>query len=347
MSSAIPQDAPNESLNTTEDVVEALLEGWKEPDGDGLSDDTDEDTTDETQTDEDEGSDDSDESPESDESDEDEGDESEDESDDSDEEDEEADKKPKTLKDKDIVKVSVDGKEIDVPVEKLKRLYGQEAALTRKSQEAATIRKKAEEAGARHVAATETLLQRAQERYKPYEGIDWLVAAQQLDAEELTALRGEAQKAYSDIQYLNSELDGFMHQAYQTRQADMIEEARTTLKNLQDPKTGIPGFSEKLYDEMRVFAINRGVPQEIVNNIVSEPMIRILHQAMQFERGKKALVKPKSKTAPKTILKGKANPEATRKVISKSKNDKPLAKLKRSGSMEDAQEALLAMWRDD
>lgn len=352
MSSAIPQDAPttNEPLDM-DSAAERLLEGWKKkPDGESPSEPQQENDEDAPHTEEADDTEDSDASPEDDgseESDSEQADEDAEREEDDSSEDDESEEAPRVLKDKDVVKVSVDGQEIDVPVEKLKRLYGQEASLTRKSQEAAALRKQADEAGAKHVAATEKLIERAYERYKPYEQIDWLVAAKRLEPDELVALRTEATKAYEDVQYLSQELDGFMKNVYETRQKSMVEEARTTLKNLQDPVKGIKGFDDKMYDEMRVFAINQGIPQEVVNNIVSEPMIRLLHSAMLYEKGRARTVTKPTAQKNKTIIKGNKTPETTRKVVEKGNKDKPIQRLKRSGTTDDAAEALLSRWRED
>jgi hypothetical protein len=62
------------------------------------------------------------------------------------------------------VKLKVDGEEKEVPVKDLTRLYGQEAALTRKSQEVAEQRKQAEAESQKHVSALQVLLTRAQEK---------------------------------------------------------------------------------------------------------------------------------------------------------------------------------------
>jgi hypothetical protein len=95
-----------------------------------------------------------------------------------------------------LVKLTVDGEEIKIPVKDLKRLYGQEASLTRKSQEVAERRKFAEDEGARYVVATQKLIEKATERFKPYAQIDWAIAAKTLENDEYVALRQEATAAY-------------------------------------------------------------------------------------------------------------------------------------------------------
>jgi len=339
--------APGE---TVEDAMESLLSRWKE-DGDSPSSEVKEDEDEEdTPSNEDDDSDDSEETPEDDEDGEDDGDGDEEDNEDEDgsEEDEEADKKPKVLKDTDIVKVKVGDQELDVQVKDLKRLYGQEKALTQKSQEASAKLKKAEEDGLRHVVASEALLKRAQARYEPYAKIDWLVASQKLSSEELTALRTEAQAAYEDIKFLEQDLDQTVKTAQTAQNTAMVEEAKETLKALSDPKTGIKGFNKEMYDEMRLFAINQGVPEQVANRIVSEPIMRMLHKAMMFDKGQKVVTKPTvDKKGKKVIKKGKVSAETTRTVITKNKTSDAMKRLKTTGSTEDAAAALMARWKTE
>jgi hypothetical protein len=335
MSGAIPQDA---HFETVDDGADELLRRWmegapteppKEP-SEEVEDDREEETQDEEADDEE-----TEETPDSD----DEADESEE---DGDDEEDEKPKKTKAVDDDYVTKITVDGKEVEVNVGKLKRLYGQEAALTRKSQEVAEKRKSLETAGTAYVTAADTLLKRAQERYAPYAQIDWLVAAKELDGDELQALRTEAQKAYSDVQFLTQEVDSFMQNVTKQRNEELVNEARKTLKELSDPVKGIPGFNQQMYDEMRVFAINEGVPEDVVNNIVSAPVIRMLHKAMLYEKGKKAVTTPQ-KNKNKTIIKSKSSPELTRSVT-KQKDNKAFDRFKSTGTVDDAADVLMARW---
>lgn len=257
------------------------------------------------------------------------------------EEDEGEEKPKKVLKDDAVTKFKVDGKEVEVPVSKLQRLYGQEAALTRKSQEVAETRKKLEDQGATYVAASETMLTRARERFEQYDKIDWVLAAKELDGEEYKALRAEGQKAYADVQFYEKELGTFMQGVHEARHTALVAEAKATLSALQDPKTGIKGFNQAVYGEMQGFAINHGVPKEVMDNLVSEPIMRILHKAMLYEKGQKAVTKTKD-LKPKKIIKSKTTGEAARNGFTPKTTTKALANLKKTGSQDAATDAFLA-----
>jgi hypothetical protein len=66
------------------------------------------------------------------------------------------------------VKVKVGEEEHEVSVKDLKRLWGQESALTQKSQQVAEARKAVETEQQRYITGTAAMLDRAKARYEPY-----------------------------------------------------------------------------------------------------------------------------------------------------------------------------------
>src|SRR5512139_3659998 len=105
------------------------------------------------------------------------------ESDESSKDDEKAEKRTYADDEGTYVKVKVGDTEHEVPVKDLKRLFGQEASLTQKSQQVADERKQVEAELAKNTAATQALLERAKARFEPYSKVDFLLAAQQLSPE--------------------------------------------------------------------------------------------------------------------------------------------------------------------
>jgi hypothetical protein len=240
-----------------------------------------------------------------------------------------------------LVKITVDGEEKTVSVKELKRLYGQEASLTRKSQEIAEKRKAAEEEGAKYVTGIQTLLQRAYSRYEPYSKIDFLVASKELSTEEFSALRQEAQKAYEDVQFLQSELDGVLKTTQERQSTLRREAAAEAVRVLSDPKTGIPNWSPEVYDEIRMYAIGSGLPAEQVNNYVDPTVIKILYKAMMNDKTKAVATEKKAK-APQKVLKPSngVNPKSMNDAKRKAQN---ISKL-RSGDADDIASVILSRW---
>ena len=264
--------------------------------------------------------------------------------------DDKASKAKKPIEDEDAVfHVKVGDETHEVTAADLKRLYGQEKALTQRGMEIASTRKQLEDQGARHVAASEALLQKAQGRLKEFEGIDWVQAAVKLAPAEYQALRQSAEMAWTDVNFLQQGLDTYMGQVQQQRNDLLVKEAKETLKELSDPVTGIKDFSKDLYAEMRTFALDAGIPREMMDTIVSAPALRIIHKAMMFDRGQKALTKTKTvNKTPKQIVKTKATSD---RQPAKEPAKKAMDKLRRSGHEDDAaaafEERFASYGRDD
>lgn len=245
------------------------------------------------------------------------------------------------------VKIKVEDVEHEVSVKDLKRLWGQEKALTQKSQAVAEQRKAVEAEQQRYVVSTKALLERAQARFEPYAKVDFLLAAKELSPEEYTALRDEAEKAYADVKFLEAELGGVMQSIANEQRTALVEQARKTVQAVSDPETGIEGWSEKLYDDIRAYAITQGVPQDVVNTLVDESAIRILHKAMQYDRGKSKVKTMKVNKTTKKVVKTTTNPEETRRITKGAGQTKAMERLRKENSTDAATDAFLARWASD
>jgi hypothetical protein len=243
--------------------------------------------------------------------------------------------------DESMVKVSVDGQDLTVSIKELKRLAGQEASLTRKSMELATRRKEAEEIGTYHAQGLARLVQMAEEEYAPYANIDFLVAAKELDADELRALREEANSKYQKYHYLTSELHNHNQHTGAQRAQLMQAQASATIQELTSPETGIPNWGPKLYEEVGNYAISKGMKAEVFTTILDAPSLRILHDAYRMDRAQKVATKKKA-SGPKTVLKSSSSPDSGR--FDNDKSQASMSRLRQTGSRDDAVSALLAKW---
>jgi hypothetical protein len=243
------------------------------------------------------------------------------------------------------VKIKVDGEDHEVRVKDLSRLFGQEASLTKKSMEVAEQRKVADAENTKAVATLGVLLERAKQAYEPYSKIDFLLAAKDLSTEDYTALRQAAEKAHADVQFLGQNLDGFMTGIKTKQQNDLVTQARESIKVLSGPvdKGGIEGWSEKVYDEIRAFAIKEGAPQDIVNQLTDPWAVRLLHDAMLYQRGKSRVITTKVNKTPKKVTKTTTSPAVSGKSGG-DKTGKAMKELQRSGSTDAAADAFLARW---
>lgn len=249
-----------------------------------------------------------------------------------------------------FVKLKVGDEEKEVSVKDLKRLYGQEASLTRKSTDVAEARKSAEAEQSKYAASLNVLLTQATEQADPYRNIDWMAVSKDpsISAEAASALRAEAQRALDNEAFLGQNLNGFMQEVQARQHATRIESAKACVKALTTPGTEaapndtfIEGWNEKIYDEVRTFGVKMGLPQETVNTLTDPAAIKMMHMAMLYKRGAARVQTTKVNNTPKKIVKTSSSPAAkpSKGSVDKASADRRLAQ---SGSVEDAGAAFLA-----
>lgn len=251
------------------------------------------------------------------------------------------------------VKVKVGEEEHEVAVKDLKRLFGQEASLTKKSQEVAERTKAAEYAQAKSLAALDVMVKRAQEAANPYRNVNWaaLMKDPTIAAEDVTALQEAAKAAFENEAFLTGQLDNFMQEVQQQQAASQAQAAQLCLKALTDETspTYIKGWDQKLYDDMRSFAVSMGANQQMVNSLVDPAAFKLIHMAMQFHKGAQKVVTQKVNKAPKKIVKASTTAAPPSKDTSKAiDRNKAVAKMKKAGGTMDAtQEAFMSLLGGD
>lgn len=247
-------------------------------------------------------------------------------------------------------KVKVGEEELEVSAKDLKRLYGQEAALTRRSQEVADQRKAVETEQQRYVTAIDTLVKQATAKAEEYRNINWIALAKVpgVTDEQIAQLQDDAKKAFDNEKFLKSELDGVVQEASKKVQADVVARAQATVKTLGDQASPlyIDGWNQQTYKDIVGFIKNTmGVPAELADNLVDAPLIKIAHMAMMFSKGaSKVVVTKKTDKTPKKIVKT-SNAPASRPAPKPEAVKKAAEKLSRTGSVDDAAELFLARSR--
>jgi hypothetical protein len=246
------------------------------------------------------------------------------------------------LKDDATVKVTVDGEELEVSVKDLKRLYGQEASLTKKSQAVAETQKKLVQAQEYVESTLELMLAQAEEAIEPYKNIDWVVASKRLTEEELTALRDEAQKAYAGYQKVTNKVDEYVKTKREEHSAQLQELITQAHEELSDPEKGIPEWGKQKYSELSAYAQSLGFPKEAIDSFVTAPVWHLLHKAYQYDKGKQVATKKVNKTPKKTM-------KSTKRTETSTKNSRAKEALRRmqetGGSRDSAADAFLSMWQ--
>jgi hypothetical protein len=243
------------------------------------------------------------------------------------------------------VTITVDGEERRVSVKDLKRLYGQEASLTRKSQAVAAKQKEYEETTTKYVHALSSMTDKAMQRWKPYSEIDWAVAQKSLNDSDFANLRQQAKSAFDEAKFLTEELNGTMKGAQDKYMSSLRDRATDTIKVLQDEGSQyhIPNWSNTVYDDIRTFATGMGMAQSVVDTLVEPAAIKIIHMAMQASKAKAVATKKVAAAAPKKVLTSKKAPAAEGST-NKSKARAALSKAQKSGKLDDAAAAFMAKW---
>ena len=246
------------------------------------------------------------------------------------------------LSDDTSIDIVVDGETKQASIKNLKRLYGQEASLTRKSQELATQRKQAEDAIGKSDVVLRKMLEKAEERFKPYEDVDMLVASKTMTDDDFALLRKEAQQAEQDLKFLREEADQFYGTLQQQNKAAIQEQAKECVQVLQEK---MPDWSNKLYDDIRAYAISTGLPEENVNQIVDPNVIMTLNKARLYDEGKKVAT-VKRKKASKTVKSNKA--PASSKSNKAQKMQKAQKALRASGGndFDDIASVIMGRWEE-
>lgn len=241
------------------------------------------------------------------------------------------------------VSLTVDGETKTVTVKELKRLFGQEASLTRKSQEVAAARKAADAEGERYIAAMQRQIEKAEGRFAPFAKIDWMVAQQRLTPAEFSAMREEAREAHEELSFLKQEADEVLGGLLKDRQAQAVEAAKAAITVLE---RDIPGWNREVYEQVRDHAVSNGMEAAAFNNIVDPSAIKMMHDAMKYRqlKEKAAAKRSKPKAAPKKVVRPAS--KAAGNIASGDKASEAKARLRKTGSTEDAVAALMAGWAD-
>lgn len=334
-----------------DDAADAILGRWN--DGGNLSEPEDEDSTSEdvTETDVEE---DEIEDEEDYEDVEDEADPEEDDAEDYDDDDEDDDTEEQSVVSEDsVVEVTVKGETKKVSVKDLKRLYGQEASLTQKSQDLASQRKIAEVEFQRTQLAYQKMLERAEARLAPYAEMDMLLAAQQMDAETFAQLRQDARQAEDDVKFLKEESNSLLRELQGNQQQAIQRAAQDCIRVLEE---NLPDWGNDLYNDIRAYAVKSGLPQEQVDQYTDPAVIMLINKARLYDESKKSAQSKKAKAkvtkskANKTqVLSSKKSP-ASKTTLKAKRAQEAQAKLRTNprygGDLDDIAEALMARWED-
>jgi len=242
----------------------------------------------------------------------------------------------------------VNGEEQTASVSELKRLAGQEKALTTKSKKVAAEAKQLEQLNAATNAILKNSVEKAKSLYEQYQNVDWRAAARGLEDGDYAQLEKEAREAETEYRYVLEELDKSSTQQTEAAQQRRAAEAQAAVEAIQDPTlpTYIPEWSDKTYSDIRGYMVSQGMEQVAADNVTDPAFISMAYKAMTADKSKVAAKKTikKAKLSPKKIAKTTKRQAKTpkgnrKKVAMKTLRSDPDA-------LENAADAFLASFED-
>lgn len=258
-----------------------------------------------------------------------------DEGDDNDEGDEGADEpdpaaQAPAISDETELEVTINGEAQKFTVGSLKRLAGQEASLTRKSQEADLV-------GARAAAGLQAAITAIVEDLQPYQELDWLVAQQQMDPETFQWHRENAAKLDKKYRDLVGAAQGVEQTFQQRRQRVNTEQAQEAIAELT---ADIPGWNDQVYGEILSYGASQGLDADDLATVTNPKVLKIIRKAMLHDKAEKVATQ-KVKAAPTKVIKGSNRTDNTANKVNVQKAEK---RLSASGSDDDAMAVLMGRW---
>lgn len=234
-----------------------------------------------------------------------------------------------------VLSVVVNGEVQEVTIGSLKRLAGQEASLTRKSQEADLV-------GQRAAATLQGALETVIEDLAPYDGVDWVLEGQRMDPAEFEWHREQYNRLTDRYNRIIGNAQALEQTVSARKAAAIQEQAVEAVRVLSDPSTGIPGWSDALYDDILAFAVEAGLPEDEVAEITNPQVIKIINDARLYRAAQKAGGK-KVNLTPTRVRKASG---IEKPGISQERQQAALEKKIKSGiaTDDDAAAALLGRW---
>jgi hypothetical protein len=146
--------------------------------------------------------------------------------------------------------------------------------------------------------------------------------------------------------FFKNQADEVFAQAQADREEQLMTAAKECMDVLSNPETGIEGWSQSLYDDIRAYAVKQGMDQEAVDMMVDPVAFKLIDKARRYDQAKataKTKTKKKAK-APKKLVKSKT--KGGKALSSNPDMDSALKRFRTSGDPKDAAALLEARWAE-
>jgi hypothetical protein len=248
--------------------------------------------------------------------------------------------------------VLVDGQEVQVTREELKKGYQRQADYTRKTQEVAEQRKQAEQERQQLTQQYQTLAERAREYEQALhqsmeQEPDWQRLWQE-DPDEYNRQRWEWQDRKERLQRAQQERQEAERQQQAERQRQFqqrVQQEHEKLVNERLPHWQDPDKAKQEKQDVMTYAKQLGYSDQELQYIADSRAVEALYKAMKYDelQSKKPAAKKKAAKAPKPAKSGQPG---TRKDTRAREQEQLNKRLSKTGRKEDAVELLMARSRN-
>lgn len=232
--------------------------------------------------------------------------------------------------------IEVDGEKLSV--DEIKLGYLRQADYTKKTQAVADQRKAAEQQTANYESSLQALLTAAGADMSRFQNVDWEAAAVQ-NPDQYKQAKSVYAQTKQTYDFIKSQADDHYAKTQKQQQDQRKTEAAESLTVL---KNSIPGWNNDTYYSLGEYAKTVGISSEEFNTTTCHRTILALWKAQQFDQAKAKTTKKIKSSATRTLSGKKAQPTD---LGNKETTRKARERLKSSGSMSDAAEALSLLMR--
>lgn len=223
------------------------------------------------------------------------------------------------------VRVKIDGEELDVSFADLLKGYQTDSSLSKKGRELGEAKKALEEE--RNTMLTEVqelgqasaaiLMGTEQNLAKEYHDIEAAIdkareAGDTYEVQDLKDKREQAQKKYWNARKQREGLQEQLKEQQEKIQTELWDEQIANFNEVIEDI--VPGFNNEVALDIRTFAIEEGIPEELVDSITSPYVVRLLNEYRVLKQGvSKGQAKRKAAPTKKAVPTKKGKSQITQK----------------------------------
>lgn len=251
-----------------------------------------------------------------------------------------------------LVRVKIDGEEVDVSFADLLKGYQTDASISKKGRELGEARKALEEErnnAMREVqeigqASAAVLMGTEQNLAKEYHDLDKAIdkAREEGDTYELNELKDKREQVQKKYWNARKQREGLQERLKEQQEKVSEELWQKQLSYFNETiQDEVPGFDADMAAEIRSFAISEGIPEDVVDTIADPVVVRILND---FRKLKQGVTKGEAKR--KAVPAKKAVPMKKGKTKQEQKQSKQAIIKQRAFSQDASQDDQMAFLRD-